>query len=69
MSELQNTRILLVRRPRGEPKDDDFEIESQPIPPLAGGEILIKVLWLSLDPYMRGRMSDRKSYAPPDRAW
>jgi NADPH-dependent curcumin reductase CurA len=65
MSDPQNTRILLARRPRGEPTDTDFEIESQPIPPLADGEILIKILWLSLDPYMRGRMSDRKSYAPP----
>jgi NADPH-dependent curcumin reductase CurA len=61
----QNTRVLLARRPRGEPTDADFEIESQPIPPLADGEILVEILWLSLDPYMRGRMSDRKSYAPP----
>jgi len=65
MSELHNTRIVLVRRPEGEPQDDDFEIQSLPIPPLAEGEILIQVVWLSLDPYMRGRMSDRKSYAPP----
>ena len=65
MSDSRNTRILLARRPSGEPTDADFEIESQPIPPLADGEILIKILWLSLDPYMRGRMSDRKSYAPP----
>jgi len=65
MSELRNTRILLVRRPQGEPQDDDFEIESAPVPPLADGEVLVEVQWLSLDPYMRGRMSDRKSYAPP----
>ncbi len=68
MSNALNTRILLARRPHGEPVDADFEIETQPVPSadeLADGEILIKVLWLSLDPYMRGRMNDMKSYAPP----
>ena len=65
MSERTNTRILLDKRPVGEPKDDDFKIETVPVTEPKGGELLLKVLWLSLDPYMRGRMSDAESYAPP----
>ncbi len=65
MTEYMNTRILLDKRPFGEPKNDDFKIESVPVADPKEGEILLKTLWLSLDPYMRGRMNDVKSYAPP----
>jgi NADPH-dependent curcumin reductase CurA len=65
MSEKFNTRILLDSRPVGLPKDSDFKIEKSPIPIPGAGEMLLKTLWLSLDPYMRGRMSDRESYAKP----
>lgn len=58
-----NTRILLASRPVGAPVPSDFSIERQPIPEPADGEVLLKILYLSLDPYMRGRMSAAKSYA------
>jgi len=60
-----NTRVLLAKRPIGEPRPENFTIETVPVRDLEKGEILVKVLWLSLDPYMRGRMSDRPSYAKP----
>lgn len=62
---MKNTRVVMARRPVGEPDDSCFRFEETDIPDLAEGEILIKVLWLSLDPYMRGRMRDAKSYARP----
>ena len=65
MSELVNTRILLKKRPVGEPTEDDFEIREVPVDEPGDNELLLKTLWLSLDPYMRGRMSDAKSYAAP----
>ena len=58
-------RILLAARPVGEPKESDFRIEEMPIPKPAASEMLLRSLWLSLDPYMRGRMSDAPSYAKP----
>jgi NADPH-dependent curcumin reductase CurA len=61
----QNTRVVLAKRPVGEPTDDCFKIEQVDIPELKDNEILIQVCWLSLDPYMRGRMNDVKSYAAP----
>ena len=62
-----NTRITLAKRPEGMPVASDFAVEHVPAPtPGSGsGEVLLKTLYLSLDPYMRGRMSDRKSYAAP----
>ncbi len=60
-----NTRIVLARRPEGEPADDCFRVETVELPELQDGQILIKVCWLSLDPYMRPRMNDMKSYAKP----
>jgi NADPH-dependent curcumin reductase len=60
-----NRRVLLKQRPVGEPKPSDFEIAEAPIPRPADGEILCRTIWLSLDPYMRGRMNDVKSYATP----
>lgn len=65
MNTLMNTRVLLNKRPQGESKLDDFKIETVQVKDPEEGEILLKILWLSLDPYMRGRMSDAKSYAPP----
>lgn len=56
-------RIVLARRPVGAPVADDFRLESLTPPAIGDGEMLLQTLWLSLDPYMRGRMSDAKSYA------
>jgi NADPH-dependent curcumin reductase len=61
----QNNRIVLASRPVGEPKASDFRIESSPIPTPGDGQVLLRTIWLSLDPYMRGRMSDAPSYAAP----
>lgn len=65
MSTDVNRRILLAARPVGEPKDTDFRLVEEPVPAPGPGQLLIRTLWLSLDPYMRGRMSDAKSYATP----
>src|SRR5688572_26337831 len=59
---MQNKRVLLASRPAGWVSEDNFRIESAPVPTPAEGEVLVKNLWLSLDPYMRGRMSEAKSY-------
>ena len=64
---LMNKRIVLARRPEGEPADDCFRVETEELPALEENQILIKVCWLSLDPYMRPRMNDMKSYAEPLR--
>lgn len=58
-------RITLARRPVGAPVDDDFALETGPIPTPADGEVVVKLSYMSLDPYMRGRMDDAKSYANP----
>src|SRR6188768_673320 len=58
-------RVLLAARPVGEPKDSDFRIEEMPVPTPGAGEMLLRTLYLSLDPYMRRRMSDAPSYATP----
>ncbi|MDB5574315.1 MAG: NADP-dependent oxidoreductase [Tardiphaga sp.] len=58
-------RITLAARPNGEPKPSDFKIESYAVPTPKDGELLLRTIWLSLDPYMRGRMSDGPSYAQP----
>lgn len=65
MSETQNRSVVLARRPVGEVRDEDFRIETETLRELRPGEILIKVLWLSLDPYMRPKMNDVESYMPP----
>ena len=61
----QNLQILLARRPDGEPTPDCFELREAPRPKPGPGEVLVRHEWLSLDPYMRGRMSAAKSYAKP----
>src|SRR4249919_1243745 len=58
-------RIVLASRPVGEPTLDNFRLEEQPISQPGSGQMLLRTLWLSLDPYMRGRMSDAPSYAKP----
>jgi NADPH-dependent curcumin reductase CurA len=57
--------IVLVSRPEGEPHPSDFRVEEVPVPQPGPGEVLLRTTWLSLDPYMRGRMSDAPSYAKP----
>ncbi|MGJ5138985.1 NADP-dependent oxidoreductase [Bradyrhizobium oligotrophicum] len=61
----QAKRIVLASRPVGEPKPSDFRLEEHTIPTPGAGEVLLRTIWLSLDPYMRGRMSDGPSYAQP----
>jgi NADPH-dependent curcumin reductase len=58
-------RIVLASRPVGEPKPDNFRLEQFSVPAPSQGEILLRALWLSLDPYMRGRMNDAPSYTAP----
>jgi NADPH-dependent curcumin reductase CurA len=65
MSDRMNRQILLASRPQGEPARDDFRLVEAPVPPLADGEVLVRHHYLSLDPYMRGRMNEGKSYAAP----
>src|SRR5580658_6459006 len=65
MTELLNRRIVLASRPKGEPLDENFRMETLAVPSPADDQILLKTLWMSLDPYMRGRMSDGPSYAAP----
>ena len=61
----QSTQIRLARRPVGEPQDADFSFVTTDLPALEDGQVLVRTLYLSLDPYMRGRMSDAESYAQP----
>ena len=58
-------QIQLLRRPTGLPTPDDFALREVPLPALQEGEVLVANQWLSVDPYMRGRMSEAKSYVPP----
>ena len=58
-------QILLAARPEGLPKPSDFRLVETPIPDLAEGQFLVKINYLSVDPYMRGRISEAKSYADP----
>ena len=60
-----NRRITLAARPVGMPKGSDFSLVEEPVPEPRAGQALVRVLYLSLDPYMRGRMSAAKSYAAP----
>jgi hypothetical protein len=65
MSQIETTRIVLASRPDGEPKPSDFRVERAPVAEPGDGEVLLETLFLSLDPYMRGRMSAAKSYVKP----
>ena len=65
MAHRVNRQILLKRRPEGAPSLDNFELTESPVREPGEGEVLTRTLYLSLDPYMRGRMSAAKSYAKP----
>ncbi len=60
-----NKQILLAARPAGFPTESDFRLVESPRPSPAAGEVLVRIIYLSVDPYMRGRMSDAPSYARP----
>ena len=60
-----NQEIHLQRRPSGMPVAEDFKLVSTPVAEVKKGEVLVKNLWMSVDPYMRGRMIERKSYIEP----
>ena len=63
MTQIQ--RIALASRPQGTPVPDNFSLETATLPAPGPGEVQVRTIWLSLDPYMRGRMDDAKSYADP----
>ncbi len=65
MSEATYSRIVLAARPRGPVQLEHFRIERVPVPAVGPGQVLVRNRFLSLDPYMRGRMSEAKSYAAP----
>lgn len=58
-------QIQLARRPQGVPVHEDFRFETISVPEPQQGEVLVKTLYVSVDPYMRGRMQDTKSYVEP----
>ncbi|MCL6708146.1 NADP-dependent oxidoreductase [Pseudomonas sp. R2.Fl] len=65
MVEVISERVVLAARPQGAPRPTDFRLERVTLPEIGDGEILLQTRYLSLDPYMRGRMDDRKSYSAP----
>ena len=65
MPAAKNHKVVLASRPVGEPKPTDFRMVEEAVAKPGPGQVLLKTLWLSLDPYMRGRMSAAKSYADP----
>lgn len=60
-----NQRVVLASRPQGAPTPENFRLEREALPDLQDGQVQLRTLYLSLDPYMRGRMSDAPSYAAP----
>jgi hypothetical protein len=58
-------QIVLAARPKGEPTPADFRLEDAALPDPGEGEVLVRNRWMSVDPYMRGRMNDARSYVPP----
>src|SRR4051812_38520238 len=65
MPAARNRRVLLKSRPAGEPSEDNFELVEAEVPEPGPGRVLLRTIYLSLDPYMRGRMNAGPSYAPP----
>ena len=65
MSQQINRQVVLASRPNGKPQANNFTITEAPIPAPEDGQVLSKTIYLSLDPYMRGRMNAGKSYADP----
>ena len=64
MSQPRNRRITLAARPEGAPSNDDFALVEEPVPAPGAGELLLRTIYLSLDPYMRGRLRAVESYVP-----
>jgi NADPH-dependent curcumin reductase CurA len=62
-----NRRIVLASRPVGEPADENFRLEVAPVPEPGEGEFVVQIHYLSVDPYMRGRMNDTRSYTAPQK--
>ncbi len=62
---MTTAQIVLASRPKGLPVSDDFRMEQVELPQIKAGEMLMKGMYYSVDPYMRGRMNDAKSYVPP----
>ncbi len=65
MRNLKSREIRLKHRPEGMPAPSDFELAETAVPEPKDGEVLVRNIWMSVDPYMRGRMYDRESYVPP----
>src|SRR3954467_14423236 len=65
MTARRNRQVLLASRPSGEPTPDDFTMAESEVPEPGPGQMLLRTIYLSLDPYMRGRMNAGPSYAPP----
>ena len=65
MSNIISKEVQLAARPDGEPKESDFQTVEVSVGSPGAGEFLVQNLWMSVDPYMRGRMMDRESYVPP----
>ena len=62
---MTTTQIILVSRPKGLPTEENFKTEDFELPAVKDGEVLLEGMYYSVDPYMRGRMNDAKSYVPP----
>jgi NADPH-dependent curcumin reductase CurA len=60
-----NQQIIFTKRPNGIPSLQNFSLQKVPVPQPEEGQILIKTIYFSLDPYMRGRMNEGPSYVPP----
>src|SRR3546814_20825559 len=65
VTKIKSERVILAARPNGAPRPNNFGIEDVELPEIEDGEVLLATRYLSLDPYMRGRMDDRKSYSAP----
>jgi NADPH-dependent curcumin reductase CurA len=65
MSNLKSREIRLKSRPNGMPTESNFELAETGVSGPKDGEVLVRNIWMSVDPYMRGRMVDRESYVPP----
>src|SRR5512146_436390 len=62
---MRNKQIILASRPRGWAEESNFQLIEEEVPEVGDGQVLTRIHWLSLDPYMRGRMDDARSYAAP----
>ena len=62
---MRSREVRLAQRPVGEPKPEDFELAERELGEPGDGRLLVRNRFMSVDPYMRGRMSDAKSYVPP----